>query len=611
MLSQTAFFGILIVPFISFLILLFCRNLLYKSLAAAIALASTAICLCLVLFVLKPEGLLNFPWFEIGQYASSLQVLINKETILMLAIVQIIALLVQLFSVSYMAEDDGFVRYFAFIQFFVFAMNGIILAGNLLILYFFWELVGLASYLLIGFWYQKDTAIRASKKAFLFNRIGDAGLLVGIGFLFYYNSSFGYSQQAIDSPAMATLVGILLFCGTIGKSAQFPLQLWLPDAMEGPTPVSALIHAATMVAAGVFLLIRIFPILTPDALFFIAVIGAITMLWGGVVALFQDDIKKSLAFSTISQLGLMVLAVGLGAPNAAFFHLTTHAFFKAGLFLGAGAIIHGLHTQNMQDMGGLAKKMPVLFVCYAISAAALVGVPFFSGFVSKEIILNVATQKPIFLILILINTSLTAFYMTRQVYLVFLKPKETAAAWQQDWRITLPLLILAIGSLGIVFSLNPFEASEAWFAQYFEMNEENHASFLPYLSVLMMLIGGFLGLRMAKNEHKSAFQMLLMNQFNSNEFVQRAIVKPTFLLAAFSTKIDLLIDTMIDGFANLQLKIAELIKFIDDVFVDGVVDGISFTVSKIGKWLSQFQQKTSVMTMLVGVLLIILFWLIS
>ena len=284
-------------------------------------------------------------------------------------------------------------------------MIGIIFSSNLIMLFIFWELVGLSSYLLIGFWYEKDSAIKANKKAFLTNRIGDAGFMIGILILYTYtgNLDFDYLIQWFNSensiPSSWTFVlGLGLFFGCVGKSAQFPLQVWLPDAMEGPTPVSALIHAATMVAAGIYLIARVFFILSDDVLLFIAYTGAITAFMGAIAACTQSDIKKVLAFSTISQLGYMVLALGVGAFDAALFHLVTHAFFKACLFLGSGSIIHSLHhlehetdthfdPQNMLLMGGLRKKMPLTFITYCIATAALVGVPLFSGFLSKDAIL--------------------------------------------------------------------------------------------------------------------------------------------------------------------------------------------------------------------------------
>jgi NADH-quinone oxidoreductase subunit L len=299
-------------------------------------------------------------WFSVNGKPIMLSFFVDNQTLLMLVVVHLVAILVQVFSISYIHEDPARWRYFAFLQLFVFSMLGIVLAGSLLLMYVFWELVGLSSYLLIGFWYERPRAVWAAKKAFLLNRIGDAGFLMGILLLFWHFGTTEFSVLMSQNGALSssssllfTGIGILLFCGAIGKSAQFPLSDWLPDAMEGPTPVSALIHAATMVAAGIFLLGRIHPFLTPDALIVVTIIGTITMAVGAYNAVFQTDIKKLLAYSTVSQLGLMVMGMGVGAKEAALFHLMTHAFFKAGLFLCAGVIIHAVHTQDTRQMGGL------------------------------------------------------------------------------------------------------------------------------------------------------------------------------------------------------------------------------------------------------------------
>ena len=287
----------------------------------------------------------------------------------MLVTVYIISFVVHVFSIDYMKGDKRYNRYFAYLGIFTFSMNGIVLTHNFLMMYIFWELVGLSSYLLIGFWFEKKSASDAAKKAFIVNRIGDIGMLIGILMIFtnYHTFTFDKIFLAIsnghlpfNSGFWLTVTGILLFCGAVGKSAQFPLHVWLPDAMEGPTPVSALIHAATMVAAGVYFITRIFPILSGDALFVIAIIGAISAFIPATIALTQNDIKKVLAYSTISQLGYMIMALGVGAYTFAFFHLITHAFFKACLFLGSGSVIHSMHhEQDIRKMGGLRKKMPI------------------------------------------------------------------------------------------------------------------------------------------------------------------------------------------------------------------------------------------------------------
>jgi NADH-quinone oxidoreductase subunit L len=345
-------------------------------------------------------------------------------------------------------------------------MLGLVLAESFFFIYVFWELVGLSSYLLIGFWFEKKSAADACKKAFIANRVGDFGFLIGTLIIFATcGGVLGYDQvfQAIGegklSGTLLTIAGIGIFCGAIGKSAQFPLHVWLPDAMEGPTPVSALIHAATMVAAGVYLVGRVYPMFTPDAFLFIAYIGFITLFIAATIALTQNDIKKVLAYSTISQLGFMIMGLGVGGFTAGLAHLTTHAAFKACLFLGSGSIIHAVHSQDIQEMGALRKKMPITFVTFLIATLAIAGVPFFSGFYSKDMILGAALEfgmrKPQHLILFLgalFTAGLTAFYMFRVVILTFFgAPKDHHKfdhAHESPPSMWIPLVVLA----GLSFS---------------------------------------------------------------------------------------------------------------------------------------------------------------
>ena len=349
----------------------------------------------------------TYPWFTIGEKTFSIGILLNDLSVLMQFIVCIIALPVHIYSRMYMKGDTGIHRYWMYLSLFCFAMLGLTISKNLLMMYIFWELVGFASYLLIGFWYTRDAALQANKKAFLVNRIGDLGFLIGIAILY---TSFGtvdlielfgdkgiFAEQIDKNTGLITGAGICFFIGAMAKSAQFPLHIWLPDAMEGPTSVSSLIHAATMVAAGVFMLCSIFPLFNAQVLLFIAIIGTLTAISAAIFALAQYDIKKILAFSTISQLGYMMVAVGIGAWDAAMFHLATHAFFKCLLFLGAGAVIHEMNhfkehvklsfdPQDLRNMGGLRKYMPITFVLMSIGSLALAGFPLTSGFLSKDAI---------------------------------------------------------------------------------------------------------------------------------------------------------------------------------------------------------------------------------
>jgi NADH-quinone oxidoreductase subunit L len=364
-----------------------------------------------------------------------------------------------------MHGDPRYNRFFAYLSIFSFSMLGLILADSLFFIYIFWELVGLSSYLLIGFWFEKKSAADACKKAFIVNRVGDFGFLIGILIIYSTCGVLGYDDVFLAigegklSGTLLTLAGIGVFAGAIGKSAQFPLHVWLPDAMEGPTPVSALIHAATMVAAGVYLVGRVYPIFTPDAFLVIAYIGLITLFISATIALTQNDIKRVLAYSTISQLGFMIMGLGVGGFTAGLAHLTTHAAFKACLFLGSGSIIHAVHSQDIQEMGALRKKMPITFVTFLIATLAIAGVPFFSGFYSKDMILGAALEfgmrKPQHMVLFLgaiFTAGLTAFYMFRVVILTFFgAPKDHHKfdhAHESPPSMWIPLVILA----GLSFS---------------------------------------------------------------------------------------------------------------------------------------------------------------
>ena len=390
---------------------------------------------------------------------------------LMLCVVTGVGGLIHVFSLGYMKEDRDFSRYFAFLSLFVFSMIGIVLADNFVMMFIFWELVGISSYLLIGFWFEKPSAADAAKKAFLTNRVGDFGFLLGILMVWTALGSVGFADLAesvsAETATITGLAGFLIFCGAMGKSAQFPLHVWLPDAMEGPTPVSALIHAATMVAAGVYMLCRVFFLIDGTwAMEAIAWIGGLTSLMAALMAVQQDDIKRILAYSTLSQLGYMVMAVGLGGhydeehylithwagPDAAMFHLTTHASFKALLFLGAGSVIVALHhEQDIWKMGGLRDRMPRTYWTFLIGTMALCGVPLFSGFFSKEAILDVALKNNILLFFIaLLVALLTTFYMTRLFVVAFMgKPRSSHAkhAKESPAVMTVPLLVLAVPSV--------------------------------------------------------------------------------------------------------------------------------------------------------------------
>ena len=420
----------------------------------------------------------NFTWFTFGDNALRLGFVLDPLAAAMLLMISLVGLCIFVFSIGYMAEDKNFVRFFAYLSFFSGAMLGVVIANSLLLLFIFWELVGLASYLLIGFWIERPSAAAAAKKAFITTRIGDMGFFLGMlwlynrsGTLLFYDGGKGCLESAglAMLGASATFIALLIFFGAVGKSGQFPLHVWLPDAMEGPTPVSALIHAATMVAAGVFLVARVYPLFSLGAingvtssLTVVVWIGVTTALMAALIAIAQADIKRILAYSTVSQLGLMMVSLGVGGVAAGIMHLLAHGFFKALLFLGSGSVIHGCHgEQDIRKMGGLRRFMPVTFVTYAIGMMALSGVPFFfSGGWTKEEILHATAHwptSPVPYYLMLAGVVLTALYMTRQVIYVFLGNSRAAAehAHESPRVMTMPLIVLAVGTILLSVLLTP------------------------------------------------------------------------------------------------------------------------------------------------------------
>ncbi len=432
----------------------------------------------------------NFTWFVVGESPLRLGWVLDPLAAVMLVMITFVSLLIFVFSVGYMAGDKNFTRFFAYLSFFTAAMLGLVIANSLLLLFICWELVGLASYLLIGFWIEKPSAAAAAKKAFITTRIGDLGFFLGLLWLYYhsgtllfYDGGHGCLEPAglALAGAATTSIALLIFCGAMGKSGQFPLHVWLPDAMEGPTPVSALIHAATMVAAGVFLVARVYPIFARGAangvtpsLSVVVWIGVITALMAALIAVAQMDIKRILAYSTISQLGLMMVSLGVGGVAAGIVHLLAHAFFKALLFLGSGSVIHGCHDeQDIRAMGGLRKVMPVTFATYAIGMMALSGVPLvFCGGWSKEGALEAIGEWPTShwpWYLMLAGVVLTAFYMTRQmIYVFFGRPRSAAAHAHESPSVMLfPLIVLAAATVLFSLVLSP---AWPWLREYLTNN---------------------------------------------------------------------------------------------------------------------------------------------
>lgn len=461
--------------------------------------------------------LLNYEWLTFGSGLSiNMGALLDSSSAMMLLVVTFISLMVHIFSLGYMHYEERVANYFAFLGLFTFSMLGLILSSNIFQIYIFWELVGVSSFLLIGFYYHKTSAVAAAKKAFIVTRFADLGFLIGILILGYYGESFDFTTLIarlgdVNSPqyqqiSMAGFAGIqalswgliLVFVGGAGKSAMFPLHIWLPDAMEGPTPVSALIHAATMVVAGVFLVARLFPIFavaSPEPLQIISYIGAFSALFAALIACTQTDIKRVLAYSTMSQIGFMMFSMGVvgenGAGyNASLFHLFTHAFFKSLLFLGAGAIIHYVHSNEMEDMGGLRKKMPLTHLSFLIACLAISGIPPFAGFFSKEAILHAAytANKSIFIVGI-ITSFLTAFYMFRLYFTIFWSIPEypkTNEHGEGSWTMKTPLLLLTIASTLVGFI--PFSK----YVNSTGLPVESHLDLLFSIGPVLLSIAGIL-----------------------------------------------------------------------------------------------------------------------
>jgi NADH-quinone oxidoreductase subunit L len=514
---------LLLAPFLGFLFNVFFGKSIGKPASGIIGTLTVALSFALsVYFFLQINQthqaiqIQLFDWIQISNFKVDFGFLLDQLSILWLLFVTGIGSLIHMYSISYMHDDENMHKYFAYLNLFIFFMITLVIGSNLLVLFIGWEGVGLCSYLLIGFWHKNQDFNDAAKKAFIMNRIGDLGLLIGIFIIGSLFSTLDYAtlKTAITGATDLDLYWIsaaafALFIGACGKSAQIPLYTWLPDAMAGPTPVSALIHAATMVTAGIFMITRLNFVfdLAPDVQNIIAIIGAVTSLVAATIALVQTDIKKVLAYSTVSQLGLMFLALGLGAYEVAVFHVITHAFFKASLFLGSGSVIHALHgEQDMRKMGGLKKVMTITFITFLISSLAISGIPPFSGFFSKDEILLVAFEHNKILWFIASLASLmTAFYMFRLLYLTFFKEfrgtaEQKAHLHESPALITFPLIVLAVlATLGGLISL----PTNSWLNEYLAplftkvATEEHHFGTSEYLLMLVAVLGGLVGIGIA------------------------------------------------------------------------------------------------------------------
>ncbi|WKK57839.1 NADH-quinone oxidoreductase subunit L [Sphingobacterium sp. BN32] len=573
------------------------------------------------------------PWFTIGVNTFTVGVLLNNLTVLMQLLVCVIALPVHIYSRAYMKDDPGIHRYWMYLSLFCFAMLGLCISKNLFMMYIFWELVGFASYLLIGFWFTKESAVQANKKAFIVNRIGDLGFLIGIATVFSVYGSldlvelFGkegrFDSVATDNSGLLTLAGIGFFIGAMAKSAQFPLHVWLPDAMEGPTAVSSLIHAATMVAAGVFLLSSVFPLFNETVLLIIAIIGVTTAASAAYFALAQTDIKKILAFSTISQLGFMMVAIGVGAWDAAMFHLVTHAFFKCLLFLGAGAVIHEMahlkhahqldfDPQDINNMGGLRKQMPKTFILMAIASLALAGFPLTSGFLSKDAILISSYEWAIskggasilIPVLLTIVSVLTAFYIGRLIFKVFFGEFKLTVSnsniHDANRTMLLPMAFLGICSLFFVFSYNPISYHDANVFQgfYVDYNFEEIHSLHLLIPIGLTLASCFMWIIAWRWYVKGAYPLngaskgiaFSLNQGYLNQFYARTFVAGTVNLSKGLYWFDRnIIDGIVNQLGTLAKAISRVAAWVDKYIVDGFINTLGGTTYYFGHLLRWVQ----------------------
>ena len=559
-----------------------------------------------------------YTWANLGELRFEIGFLVDTLSASMMLVVNFVSLMVHVYTIGYMNGDPGYKRFFSYISLFTFAMLMLVMSNNFLQLFFGWEAVGLVSYLLIGFWFKKETAIYANLKAFLVNRVGDLGFLLGIGLLVSVTGSLNYlevfdSIAKIDyqkyilfewwSVSLLTLISICLFIGAMGKSAQFPLHVWLPDSMEGPTPISALIHAATMVTAGIFMVSRMSPIfeLSEQALIFIMIIGSITAFFMGVLGMIQNDIKKVVAYSTLSQLGYMTVALGASAYSLAMFHLITHAFFKALLFLAAGSVIIGMHhEQDIRKMGGLWKKMPITWLVSLIGSLSLIGFPFFSGFYSKDLIImavgvsNLDVARFVHLLLEA-GVFITAFYSFRMFFMVFHgkhrfdadkhSPNESKLV------VTLPLVLLAIPSLflgGLIFE--PLVFSGLFDDAIYVLESRDFLSNLNFISsdILQFTSHGFF---------TPTFLLLLLGVLSAF-IVTLVYPRTTEFLSLRFPKLHLILkekyflDKFNDWFfaSGSRFLGEKLFKFSDKAFIDNIlVNGTAKLVHNIGSILRLLQ----------------------
>ena len=577
---------------------------------------------------------LSFDWLTWSNFKIPVGIFVDPLTAVMLIVVTIVSSLVHIYSLGYMHGDPRFSRFYSYLSLFTFSMLGLVLAGSYILILVFWELVGLTSYLLIGFWFEKKVAADAGKKAFVTTKFADMGFLLGLVLLIFSlgTASIPEVNEIIASgqapTTMVAIAGLLMFMGACGKSAQFPFHVWLPDAMEGPTPVSALIHAATMVAAGVYLTARLTGVILISHTMgmVVATIGAITALMAASIGLVQNDIKRVLAYSTVSQLGYMMMILGLGGYTAGTFHLYTHAFFKALLFLGAGSVIHAVHTNNIQEMGGLSNKMKITSMTFLIASLSIAGIFPLSGFWSKDEIFAVAFAEGHygFLAVGILAAFMTAFYMFRLYFLTFTgQPRDKHAydhAHESPKNMTVPLMILAVLSIFAGWWGIPW--LHKGYGTFVKFGEEAHH--IPPNIILMLVSlavagsGIFLAYLMYYKKSISAEAMgarfkpiytLLYNKYYFDEFYMATIVNPTYKFSEFLFKFDqVVIDGIVNGTAKLTLWWSWAKERFDTIIVDGAVNGTGYISLALGKAIRRTQTgqlQTYALVIFIGAVILI------
>src|ERR1700693_1060642 len=619
---------------------------------AVVAVIGQAVALAMSLFAFVPtlhehgfRALHNFTWFTFGEEPLRIGFVVDPLAAAMMVMITLVGLCIFIFSVGYMAEDKNFSRFFAYLSFFSGAMLGVVVSNSLLLLFVFWELVGLASYLLIEFWIERPSAAAAAKKAFITTRIGDMGFFLGIlslyhnaGTLLFYDGGRGCLEPVALSTigSSVTLVALLIFCGAVGKSGQFPLHVWLPDAMEGPTPVSALILAATMVAAGVFLVARVYPIFAVGAingvtssLTVVVWIGVITGLMAALIAVAQFDIKRILAYSTVSQLGLMMVSLGVGGVAAGIMHLLAHGFFKALLFLGAGSVIHGLHhEQDIRKMGGLRRLMPITFATYAVGMMALSGVPFFfSGGWTKEEILHATSnwpRSPVPHYLMLLGVVLTALYMTRQVmYVFFGTPRSNADhAHESPSVMTAPLIILAICAVAFSIVLTP---AWPWLESYLNGHAAQYDPHLLVQSIILVslvlvgagiAIGVWLYRRAGEADPVQQAQPALFRFLENKMWIDEIYERTVIAFAAFGARVPdwmdrYIWDGLVRGFGAIGRLFGTITAGADEGVINAGVDETTVGARGFGRVMSRLhsgQIQIYLGAIALGMLVLLLFY---